>query len=96
MEEEPKSLLGEIVEINPKALKILDFFLDSPNFDFSKTYISKTLKINRVTLSKIWKHLEDKKIILFTRRIGRAELYCLNLENPFVQITMKMSRIVLV
>jgi len=72
-------------------IKVLDFFLTFPSFDYSKTQVADEVGISRITMEKIWKELIKKEIIVKTRSIGRAELYRLNTENPRVKILMKIG-----
>jgi len=72
-------------------IKVLDFFLTYPSFDYSKTQVADEVGISRITIEKIWKELIEKKVIIKTRTIGRAELYKLNTMNPKVKILMKIG-----
>ena len=72
-------------------IKVLDFFLTFPNFDYSKTQVADEVGISRITIEKIWKELIKKEMIVKIRSIGRAELYRLNTENPRVKILMKIG-----
>jgi hypothetical protein len=72
-------------------IKVLDFFLTFPSFDYSKTQVADEVRISRITIEKIWKELIKKEIIVKTRSIGRAELYKLNIDNPRVKILMKIG-----
>jgi hypothetical protein len=72
-------------------IKVLDFFLTFPSFDYSKTQVADEVKISRITIEKIWRELIKKEIIIKTRSIGRAELYKLNTDNPRVKILMKIG-----
>jgi len=72
-------------------IKVLDFFLTFPSFDYSKTQVAYEVGISRITIEKIWKELIKKEIIAKARSIGRAELYKLNTDNPRVKILMKIG-----
>lgn len=72
-------------------IKTLDFFLTFDNFDYSKSQISEETGVSRITLDKIWEELVNKKIIVKTRDIGRAEMYKLNKENPKVKVLLELS-----
>lgn len=72
-------------------IKVLDFFLTYPSFDYSKTQVANEIGISRITIEKIWKELIEKGIILKTRDMGNAELYKLNTENPRVRVLMKID-----
>lgn len=72
-------------------IKVLDFFLMYPNFDYSKTQVANEVGISRITIEKIWKELIKKGIIMKTRDMGNAELFKLNTENPKVKVLMKVD-----
>jgi len=72
-------------------IKVLDFFLTFPSFDYSKTQVADEVGISRITMEKIWKELIKKEMIVKIRSIGRAELYRLNTENPRVKILMRIG-----
>lgn len=66
-------------------VKVIDFFLDNREFDYSLTDIAKNSDIGWSTLHGFWKDLVKLGVVAQTRRIGRAELYKLNLSNPIVK-----------
>lgn len=70
-------------------IRTLDFFLEYPIFDYSKTQIAREIGISRITIEKIWKTLVEKGLIFKTREMGRAEMYQLNRKNPVVKRLMK-------
>ncbi len=72
-------------------VKVLDFFLTFDAFDYSKSQVAEETGVSRITLDKIWEELEDKKIIVKTRTIGRAEMYRLNKENTKVKVLLELS-----
>ncbi len=72
-------------------IKVLDFLLTFNEFDYSKTQVADEIGISRVTINSIWNKLEEEKIIIPTRNIGRANLYTINKENPMVQILFELS-----
>lgn len=71
-------------------IKVIDFFLDNREFDYSLTNIAKNADVGWVTLHQFWKDLVNIGFVKKTRQIGRAELYILNKENP---ITKKLLEI---
>ena len=79
-----KSLFIEFMGDSPQ-IRILDFLLTEHNIDFSITDMAKNAGIGRATLYRIWKDLTKNKLIVKTREIGKAKLYKLNTENPFVK-----------
>lgn len=66
-------------------VKVLDFFLDNREFDYSLTDIAKNSDIGWSTLHGFWKDFVKLGIVAKTRRIGRAELYKLNISSPLVK-----------
>jgi len=81
--------LGETILIkmfgySPK-LRILDIFLDNPYFDFSKSELAKELGMSKQTLYKNFEDMEELGIVKLSRRIGRAKMYKINMDNPLVK-----------
>jgi len=68
--------------------------LDNREFDYSLTDIAKNAGIGWSTLHLFWKNLVIMEIVVKTRRIGRAELYKLNLNNPLVKKLIDLDRFV--
>ncbi|MBI2583629.1 MAG: hypothetical protein HYW25_03095 [Candidatus Aenigmarchaeota archaeon] len=72
-------------------VKVIDFFLTYPDFDYSKSQVANETGISRITIEGIWNKLIKRGIISKTRNLGRAELYRLNRESPLVKILMKTA-----
>ena len=70
---------------NSAIVKVIDFFLDNREFDYSLTDIAKNADIGWSTLHMFWNKLVNIGIVEKTRRIGRAELYRLNMKSPLVK-----------
>lgn len=66
-------------------VKVINFFIDNREFDYSLTDIAKNSDIGWSTLHGFWKELVTLGIVTRTRRIGRAELYKLNMNSPLVK-----------
>lgn len=66
-------------------IRVLEFFIEGREFDYSITDIAEGAEIGRTTLFRIFEDLLKTKIIVPTRQIGNAKLYRLNIENPFVK-----------
>lgn len=73
-------------------VKVIDFFLDHQEFDYSLTDIAKNSDIGWSTLHLFWKDLVNFGIVIKTRRIGRAELYKLNAESPLVKKLIELDK----
>lgn len=85
-----KSVFVEIFGESP-LIKVMDFFLMYPDFDYSKSQVAKESGISRITIEKIWNELIKKEIIVKTRESGNAELYKLNTKNSKVKILIKLD-----
>ena len=70
---------------NSPIVKVIDFFLDNREFDYSLTDIAKNADVGWSTLHQFWNDVAKLGIVVKTRKIGRAELYRLNLNNPIVK-----------
>jgi len=66
-------------------IKVLDFFLDNREFDYSLTDITKNSDIGWSTLHGFWNDIVKLGIVIETRRIGRAKLYKLNRKSALVK-----------
>lgn len=70
---------------NTPKVKVLDFFLENDVFDYSKSDVAEQTGISRATLDGFWDSLVKSRIIIESRRIGRAVLYRLNTQLPLVK-----------
>ncbi|MBI2658301.1 hypothetical protein HYX08_06445 [Candidatus Woesearchaeota archaeon] len=73
-------------------VKVIDFFLDNREFDYSMTDIAKNSDVGWSTLHGFWKELVKLGIVTKTRRIGRAELYKLNATSPVVKKLIELDK----
>ena len=80
-----RSILLKTLGDSPK-LRIIDFFLDNPLFDFTKKEVIEALGMSKQTFYKYFADIEKYGIVSVSRRIGKAKLYKLNLENPMVKM----------
>lgn len=83
-----------IVFGNSPLIKVIDFFLDNQEFDYSLTDIAKNADVGWATLHQFWKDLVNFGFVKKTRQIGRAELYVLNKENPIVKELIKIDLVI--
>ena len=74
-----------IVFGNSPIVKVIDFFLDNREFDYSLTDIAKNSDIGWSTLHQFWSNFVKLGIVTKTRKIGRAERYKLNSNSPLVK-----------
>ena len=82
---EYQSILLRTLGDSPK-LRIIDFFLDNPLFDFTKKEVIEALGMSKQTFYKYFADIEKYGIVNASRRIGKATLYKINLENPIVKM----------
>jgi hypothetical protein len=73
------------------TLRIIDFFLDNPLSDYSKSEVAKNLAMSRATFFKYWKELETSDALVVTRKIGRATMYKLDRENDIVKQLIRLD-----
>lgn len=73
-------------------VKVIDFFLDNKEFDYSITDIAKNSDIGWSTLHGFWKDIVKLGVVTKTRRIGRAELYKLNISSPVVKKLIELDK----
>jgi len=74
------------------TLKILDFLIDNIGFDYSKTEIAEGAGISRTTLFSVWDGLERNELVAFTRNVGRAKIYRLNMGNEVAKKLIELDR----
>ena len=82
---EYESMIIKTLGDSPK-LRIVDFFLDNPLFDFTKKEIIEALGMSKQTFYKYFPDLEEYGIVKVSRKIGKAKLYKINLEHPLVSM----------
>jgi len=85
-----KSILLKALGENPR-LRIIDFFLDNPLFDFTKKEVIEALGMNKQTFYKYFKEIEKEGIVEVSRKIGRVKLYKINLRHPLVVMLREME-----
>lgn len=65
--------------------KVLDFLIIAQDFDYSLKDIAKYSKISYPCIKQLKKELVKDKWITLTRKVGKAQMYKLNLKNKKVQ-----------
>jgi len=85
MKMEEDSLLIRALGNSPK-LRILDYLLDYKLNDFTKKEIVEALGMSKLTFYKYFKDLEELGLVTASRKIGRATLYKVNLNNPMIKM----------
>ena len=77
---------------NNPVIKVLDFLITFQLFDYPLTEIAKNSGVSYSTLQTFWDKLEKNKIVLKTRRVGKSDLFKLNVYNPAVRQLIKLDR----
>jgi DNA-binding IclR family transcriptional regulator len=76
------------------VVRVIDFFLDNREFDYSLTDIAKNAGIGWSTLHGFWKEMVKLGIVTETRRIGRAKLFKLNTKSSLVQKLVELDAVI--
>ena len=71
--------------------QILDFFLDHKEFDYSANEIAKKTGLSFRTIFREIPDLEHRQLIFNTRKIGKVNMYKLNLDLEAVSFLDKFS-----
>lgn len=79
-----ETIFLEVFGNNP-IMRVLDFLITFQLFDYPLTEIAKNSGVSYSTLQTFWEKLERNNIVTKTRRIGKSDLYKLNINNPAVQ-----------
>ena len=82
-QDEP-TIFRELFGDTPK-IRVLEYLLEGRELDHSIGDIAEGAGINRVTLFRLWPEIEKSKIVLYTRNIGNAKLFKLNIKNSYVK-----------
>ncbi|MBN1501905.1 hypothetical protein JW930_00035 [Candidatus Woesearchaeota archaeon] len=90
---EEKSVFVEYFGDYP-LIRVLDFLILGRDIDYSMTEIAKNSCVGWTAFSEIWPRLVNKRIVAFTRKIGNAKLYKLNIKNPWVKELIKMDKVI--
>lgn len=85
-----ESVFIEVFGSNP-IMKVLDFLITFQAFDYPMTEIAKNSEVSYSTLQTLWVNLVRNNIVIKTRRIGKSDLYKLNIQNPAVQQLIKLD-----
>jgi AraC-like DNA-binding protein len=79
-----ETLFRKALGDTPK-IRVLEFLIEGRELDYSISDIAEGANIGRTTLFRIFEDLLETKVIVFTRQIGNAQLYKLNINNPLVK-----------
>ncbi|MBI4010065.1 MAG: hypothetical protein HY361_02635 [Candidatus Aenigmarchaeota archaeon] len=79
-----KSLLLDVLG-DTTELRVIDFLLDNLFTSVYKNEIIQKTGLSRNSFFRVWKKLEQYKIVKPIKQVGKATLYQLNEENEFVK-----------
>lgn len=79
-----ETLLLKTLGRSPK-LRIIDFFLDNPLFDFTKGEVMNALGMSKRRFDKCFADIEQFGLVAVSRR-GKARVYRINFKNPAVKM----------
>lgn len=79
-----QSLLLQYMGDTPK-LRIIDFFLENRESDYSKKEIIEYTGISKTTFYKVWEGILEFEFLKTTRKYGKAQLYALNPDSVLIQ-----------
>ena len=65
--------------------RILDHLAKYENRDYSMTELARDCNISYRTLQRIFPILVEKEFVRMTRRIGKTNMYSINLENTMMR-----------
>jgi len=85
-----KSLFLDMLGDTP-LLRVIEFFLTYPDFDYTKSYVAKETGVSRITIEKLWSKLAKTGVIVKSRSLGKIEMWKLNRENPKVKVLMQTA-----
>ena len=84
----------DIFGINPRN-RILEFFLEGDEIDFSIGEVCEETELNRATTYNIIDGLIKEKLIILTRKVSGCQLYKLDKGKKEVKILLKVFDMIL-
>ena len=87
---EVKSAFLEYFGDTPK-LKFLDFLIGNHFFDFNMTDMAKEANISYNSLKGFFRGFLEKGVIIKTRRVGKSDMYKLNMNNEIAKNFLKFA-----
>lgn len=86
-----KSIFIRLFGDSPK-LRVLDFLMSFPKYDYSLTDISKNARIGYSTLMLFWeKDFVKTGLVVETRKVGKARMFKINETNPAIKYLLKLD-----
>ena len=90
---EEKSVFVEYFGDYP-LIRVLDVLIEGRDMDYSMTEIANNAGVGWTAFSELWPQLLQREIVVFTRKIGNARLYKLNIKNLWVKELIRMDKII--
>src|SRR3989344_548499 len=87
---ENKSAFLEYFGDTPK-LRFFDFLIGNHFFDFNMTDMARESRISYNSLKIFFNEFLDKGIIIKTRRVGKSDMYKLNMDNETAKNFIKFA-----
>ena len=87
---ENQSVFLEYFGDTPK-LRFLNFLIGNHFFDFNMTDMAREANISYNSLISFFDDFLKKGIIIKTRRVGKSDMYKLNMDNPISQNFLKFA-----
>ena len=84
----------EVFGINPRN-RIIEFFLEGRELDFSIGDIARITGLNRATTYNAMEELIREKFVILTRKVSGSQLYRLNLEKEEVKVLIDVFNMIL-
>ena len=73
-------------EGNTSKNRIMEFLVTfAVEDDYSMSDIARNSKVSYATVKNMWHDFIEKKIVVFTRNVGKAKLFKLNRHDPIVR-----------
>ena len=85
-----KSAFLEYLGDTPK-LRFLDFLIGNHFFDFNMTDMAREANISYNSLKGFFERFLEKGIIIKTRRVGKSDMYKLNMDSAISQNFLKFA-----
>jgi predicted transcriptional regulator len=85
-----KSLFVETFGDYP-IIRVIDFLIENEIFDYSKKDIARHSEVSWNTLEKFFSQLIKKGLVIKIRKVGKSQMYKINLENPIVRKIMEID-----
>ena len=85
---------ADVFGVTPRN-RILEFFLEMRELDFSIGDVAKEIGLNRATTYNMMEELTKEGYIITTRKVSGGQLYKLNLEKEEVKVLIKSFNFIL-